>query len=131
MTIRRKRIALAVALGFGSFGVFASAASLGGLTSSRVGSENAVVASCDSDGVTITYTTAYDAADSRYEVTTATVAGVAAGCAGQTLSVTLKDGTGASIGAGTMTAVSGANAVAIAPNSSAQALVGASVIIAG
>ncbi len=89
---------LAALLVFG--GVLAMAASLGGITSSRVGADNATVAACDTDGVTTSYSTAWDPTDERYEISSVTVSGVANACDGQTLSVSLTDSTGAQIGSG-------------------------------
>ena len=51
-------------------GVFASAASLGGVESANLGSSATVVASCDTDGVTVDYSTAYDSASGTYLVNT-------------------------------------------------------------
>ena len=57
---RRRRIAVAVIAGVGTFGVIgASAASLGGITGSSLGADAAVIGSCDTDGVSLTYTNTY------------------------------------------------------------------------
>ena len=125
----RKRVAIAVvgasALGLG----VASAATLGGLTSSSLGANETVVAACDTDGVTIAYTNAYDAATGKYRTMSATIGGMAPACTGKNLSVTLKDGTGASLAAAS-TAVTGATqAVNVA--AAADAVAGAAVVISG
>ena len=78
------------------------AASLGGITSNKVGADNTAIASCDTDGVTTAYATSWDTTDKRYEVTSVTVAGVNDACDGQTLSVSLTDSTGAQIGSGSL-----------------------------
>jgi hypothetical protein len=91
---------LAALLVFG--GVLAMAASLGGITSNGVGADNAAVAACDTDGVSTSYTTAWDATDERYEISSVTVSGVADGCDGQTLSVSMTDSTGAQVGSGSV-----------------------------
>ena len=84
--------------------VFASAASLGGITSGNVGADNAAVASCDTDGVTTAYTTAWDGGDDRYEVTTVSVTGIASpACNGKTISVSLLDNAGNQLGSGSAT----------------------------
>ena len=93
-----KRWLTALLAGLIVFGTtFAFAATLGGVTSGSVGANAAVVAACDSNGVTTSYASAWDAADKRYEVATVTVSGVADSCDGATLKVTLKDSAGAQI----------------------------------
>ncbi len=99
-----RRMVAALLAGFTVFGaVFASAASLGGITSGNVGADNATVASCDTDGVTTSYTTSWDSADARYEVTSVTVANINDACDGKTLSVSLLDAASAQIGTGSVT----------------------------
>ena len=90
-----KRIIVAILAGLTVFGaVFAMAATLNGITGQKLGADDAAVASCDTDGVTSDYTSAWDATDKRYEVGTVTIGGVADACDGGTLKVTLADGTG-------------------------------------
>ena len=129
MEIRRK--SLAVLLGISIAGIVgASAASLN-LTSSNVGATVQVVSSCHNDPtpITVRYTTAYSAANQRYEVSAVQLQGVDTDCAGQTISVTLSDGASA-LGSGTTVAVGGNNTVSITPNVSAEALTRIAVIIA-
>jgi hypothetical protein len=57
--------------------------------SSNLGAGGETVASCDTDGVDVTYDVAYD--PTGYEVTNINVADIAAACAGDDLSVTLSD----------------------------------------
>ncbi len=83
--------------------VFASAATLGGLTPDNLGAHDGSVAACDTTGVTTSYTSAWDATDQRYEVATVTVKGVADACDGQSLKVTVPGSDGASIADGTLT----------------------------
>ncbi len=131
--LHRKRI-LAGAIALAFFGVVAaSAASLGGLTANNLGADNTVVASCDTDGVGLTYTTAYNAGTGAYEVTAATVTGVAAACGGQTLSLTLSGAGGVSLGSGSVAVPAGGGSVAvpIAPNADAESVLGAAVVITG
>ena len=111
----RKRTILALLVSLVVFGsLYAMAASLGGITSDSVGADSAVVASCDSDGVTAAYVTAWDATDKRYEITSVTVGGVADTCDGRNLSVTLTDSSGAQIGSGTLSIpTSGATSFAV------------------
>jgi hypothetical protein len=129
----RRKIAGFVA-GLTVFGaVFASAASLGGITSGNVSAEDAVVASCDTDGVSTTYASSWDATDERYEVTSVTVSNISDNCDGRTISVSLTDSTGAQIGSGTNT-VPGVLvttvAVSMSTAASAEATVGVHVSIA-
>jgi hypothetical protein len=114
--------------------VYAMAASLGGVTSHAVGADNTIVASCDTDGVTTSYTTGWDATDKRYEITAVTVGGVADACDGQTLKVTLADASGASLSEGTLSIPSSAAtsfAVTMSPAASAQLTEAVHVLIAG
>ena len=130
----RKRVLLAVLAGLIVFaGVFAIAASLGGITSTKVGADNTVVASCDTDGVSTSYATAWDATDKRYEVTSVTVSGVNDVCDGETLSVSLTDSTGAQIGTGSMaipTSAATAFTVTMTTAPSAKLTEGVHVLIA-
>lgn len=98
-----KQLVLALAAGTTAFaGVVGSAATLGGITSDDLGANTALVASCDTDGVDIDYTTEVDEASGDFEVTTVTVSGIAAGCAGQAISVSLlDDDDDAELGSGT------------------------------
>lgn len=131
-TGRRRRGAL-ILLGVGLFGLaVASAASLGGLNTTSLGADNGAVASCDTDGVALAYTTAYSATDGRYKVTSVTVSGIATpACDGKTLRVTLSDAAFVSLGTGSATVLAGGSqAVAITPNADAELAVNAAVVIA-
>jgi hypothetical protein len=112
-------------------GVFAMAASLGGISSAKLGADDTVVASCDTDGVTTSYTSAWDATDKRYETTTVAVGGVAAACVGQTMKVTLVDSTGAALGEGTAS-LTPAGPTTVTPTSppASKSVVGVHVTIA-
>jgi hypothetical protein len=90
-------VILAVAIG--------AAASLGTITTGMVGAGDAVVASCDPDGVSVAYGLAYD--NGRYEVKTVTVGGIADQCVGGTLLFTLtKAGSGIASGSITVNSTS-------------------------
>ncbi len=129
-----KRTLIAVTAGLAVFAsVFAMAASLGGITGSTVGADNTTVASCDTDGVTTSYATSWDATDKRYEVTTVTVAAVNDACDGKSLSVSLTDTTGAQIGTGTLaipSSVATSHAVTMTTAPSAALTLGVHVVIA-
>ena len=112
--------------------VYAMAASLGGVTSSAVGADNVAVTSCDSDGVSSAYTTAWDATDKRYEVTAVTVSGVSDACDGQTLSVSLTDAAGVQLGTGSVSipsSVATSFAVTLSTAASAKLTEGIHVLI--
>jgi hypothetical protein len=131
----RKRALLAILVGLLVFaGVFALAASLGGVTSTGVGADNTVVASCDVDGVAASHSVAWDATDERYEVSSVTVSGVNDACDGQTLGVTLTDAGGAQLGTGSMTIPTSAatsHSVTMSTAPSAEATEGLHVVISG
>jgi hypothetical protein len=133
---RRRGILFALLIGLAAFGlVGAAAASLNGLGGQKLGADDTVVASCDTDGVNLAYTNAYDATTGIYRVTAVTISGINVACNTESMSVTLKDNTGASLGTGTAVVnVAGpgfAQTVAIAPTASAKAVVGAAVVISG
>ena len=129
-----KRTLIAVTAGLVVFAsVFAMAASLGGITGSTVGADNTAVGSCDTDGVTTSYATSWDATDKRYEVTTVTVAAVNDACDGKSMSVSLTDTTGAQIGTGTLaipSSVATSHAVTMTTAPSAALTLGVHVVIA-
>lgn len=129
---RRRGILFALLIGLAAFGlVGAAAASLNGLGGQKLGADDTVVASCDTDGVALAYTNSYDPATGVYRVSSVTVSGIAAACATETISVTLRDGTNANLGSGTATVGGTSQAVAIAPTASAKAVTGAAVVISG
>lgn len=134
MPSRRRRMAAALMSGIAVFGAAgASAATLGGLTGATLGADVAVIASCDTDGVTLAYTNAYDTTLGRYQTTAVTVNGIAAACASKTLAITLKDSAGASLASGTVASISGTSASVTftAPGANANAVTGAAVVISG
>lgn len=103
--------------------VFAAAASLGGISSNDLGADSSAVATCDSDGVTTAYTTAYDSTDGRYEVTGVTVSGIDNACDGKAIAVTLTNSAGASAGTGSTTVPvdTGATSATVTLSSAASA----------
>jgi hypothetical protein len=95
---KRILIAAGVAVIIGALMV-AMAASLGGITSDDLGADDAVVASCDSNGVTTSYSVSYTTTGSAgYKVGDVTVGGIADPCDGATMSVTLTGSGGTSLG---------------------------------
>jgi hypothetical protein len=118
----------------------ASAASLGPVTVGSLGAENSVVASCDTDGITINYTTTYSVANARFEVTSVTLGNVNTACGGKNASVVLAATGGTSLGSGSVTGLvltgvvaltGGSVSIPIAPGADAKAVVAASVVISG
>jgi hypothetical protein len=92
--VRNNKKVLAAAAAVGVFGALvASAATLGGLDSVQLGADQTVVTSCDSDGVGLAYTTAYDATSNAYKVTDVTMTDLEEGCFGSDFQLTLSDGT--------------------------------------
>lgn len=99
-----RRILMGLAAGTSVFAIsLAMAASLGGLSLANLGADDGAVSSCDSDGMSTTYTLAYDATDLRLEITAVTVSGISNSCDGKTLSLTLTNSAGTSIGSGSAT----------------------------
>jgi hypothetical protein len=96
----KKRIIFAISASLIVFGVaLAMAASLGGLMSDDLGAEDSVVASCDTNGVTTSYSVAYSTTGSAgYKVGNVVVGSIADACNGATLSVTLTGAGGSSLG---------------------------------
>lgn len=130
--IRRAALAGTVAIVVaGGIGI-ASAATLGGIESKTFGADDGAVLACDSDGVTLSYQYEYDNTDQRYEVTGATVGSTNSSCSGHAISVTLTGAGGVGLATSTQTTVGSSSAtVAFATPPSAEAVVGASILITG
>jgi hypothetical protein len=128
--MKRLLIALVVAaIVFAS--VFAAAATLS-VSTDPLGANNVIVGVCDSDGVTTSYTNAWDATDARYEVTSLTVKGVSDSCDGKTLKVTLTNGANADVGSGSITIPTSAavdHAVPLSTNPAAKDVANVHVVI--
>jgi hypothetical protein len=131
-----RRAILASVLGLGAAGgILASAASLG-VTANTLGAGTSVIASCDTDGVTVAYTNVYNATAGAYRTTTATVSGIAAACNGLPLDITLSGAAGAVIGSGSATIAGTSQAVtltAVLPATTVDPalITGAAVVITG
>jgi len=112
--------------------IAASAASLGGITTSELGAETDVVAGCDPDGIAVDFTVAYSAADGEYMTSTVDITEIdTPNCDGQEISVTLTDSAGADIGAATHTLLAGQTSWSPAISASAAAVEGIAVVIDG
>jgi hypothetical protein len=128
--MKRTLIAVAVALAVVG-GTFAFAASLGGVTTGTVGDSATVVASCDTDGVTTSFSSpAWDSGLKRYTVSTLNVTGINAACNTDNIKVTLTDSGGASLGEATGVVASGAASLTFSPGIVSQSVQGIEVVIA-
>ncbi|MFN8585076.1 MAG: hypothetical protein U0446_07120 [Dehalococcoidia bacterium] len=133
-----KKLLVALAVGVAVFAAaYASAATLNGLGSDDLGSDDSLVASCDTDGVVTSYQTSYDATQATYVVDTVTVGNINTACNTQTIKVTLTGAANVALGDGTLT-VSGTSAVvtiagvgANPPKVHAEDVVGLHVVITG
>ena len=132
MSANKKKF-LAVGAAVVAFGAMAaSAATLGGLNSASLGADATVVASCDTDGVSLAYTNAFDPASSTYKTTAVELADVAAACEGKQFQLTLSGAAGSLVEkAGTVTLTSGKQSVPLAPGVDAKSVTGASLVISG
>ena len=118
-----KRMLVALVIGAAvSGGVFASATTLGGVNTASLGANNAVVTACDTDGVASTYGTTYNATSKKYDATSVTVTGIAAGCIGKTIKFSLVNAAGTSLFEGSK-AVAGASEAFTVPTGTAAELV--------
>ncbi len=95
MKIKRKLLAAGVGITTGA-AVFAMAATLGGINSDDLGADTSVVASCDSDGVDVAYTIAFDAVNAVQEVTHVVVTEIDKSCKDQLIDVGLTNADGSS-----------------------------------
>jgi hypothetical protein len=130
---RKNKKAFAILGAFIAFAALtASAATLGGLTSTALGADQTVVGSCDTDGIALAYTNVYDATTNDYQTTAVTLSGVATPCIGQHYQLTLSDGA-ASLGekAGTVALTAGSMVVTLTSPVVAQSVTKASLVITG
>ena len=132
--MRKNRIAAAVLGGVMGAGLIgASAATLGGLTGGTLGSDDQIVAACDTDGITTAYTTAYSATAQTYQVTAVNFTSVNAACNGKAASLSLRNGT-TNLGtttAASITVTAGAFSITLGSPVTASSVNGLSLVIAG
>ena len=126
--MNKRLLAGIAAAGIIGGGVYGFAASLGTVDSDNLGAGNSIVASCDTDGITVDYTTSY--ATGTYNVDSVTLGGVAANCEGETIKVTLTNGTAALTSGTKVAGASGTETITVAPFDASQ-LAGAHVVISG
>lgn len=131
--MRNKKKVLALVAAVGVFGTLtASAATLGGLNSVTLGADQTVVAACDTDGIALDYTSAYDDATNSYKTAAVTLAGIADACVGSDFQLTLSNGTTALVElTGEVAPTAGAQVVTLASPVNAKDITAASVVITG
>ena len=119
--------------GLAAFGILtASAASLGGLTSSSLGADQTVIASCDTDGINMAYSTAYDATTNAYKTTAVTISNVNAACANKTYKLTMSDGTvSLNETSGTVTLTAGSQTIALSASVDSKSVTKTALVITG
>lgn len=133
----RKRLIIGLIVGVVVFATaFGMAASLGGLTSDSLGADDQTVGTCDSNGVSTSYTTDYSsAAPAGFKVVAVTVAGIADTCDGKTIEVALTGSGGALIEEQTATVpIAAGTSVTLTfsdADSLAEAVTGVHVMISG
>ena len=111
----------------------ASAATLGTVTTTSLGSGDSVVASCDTDGIAINYTTVYSASLQKYQVTAVNFTGVNAACNLLAASVSLRNSTTllTTQTAPSITVATSAFSITLTTAVDAQLVNGASLVITG
>jgi hypothetical protein len=130
LTRPRRRVAALLAA-IGCFGLSAAAtASLGGLTTGRLGAENAPVASCDTDGVTLAWgAPQYNVAGRRYIVRTVTVSGIASACNGRRIRMTVAQPSGVGLTTGTVVIAGTTANITLAANANINLLTKVAVVV--
>ncbi len=125
--------ALAAFGGLAAFGILtASAASLGGLTSSSLGADQTVIATCDSTGITMAYTTAYVPATNSYVTTAVNLSNVDASCGTKAFKLTLSDAANSvNETTGTVTLTAGAQTIPLSANVDSKAFTKVALVITG
>jgi hypothetical protein len=98
----------------------ATATSLGGLSSATLGATNGAVRSCDTNGVRLAYTNAYDPAAHLYVTTAVTVSTLNRACRGKSLTLTLASATSA-LGTGTIPVLANATTQTVTMSTMANA----------
>ena len=129
MNMRNK--GLAVLAGVGVAGLVGAAAASLDLTSNSLGADAQVVASCDTDGITVDWTTTYNSTAQRFDVSEVVLSGVALACAGLDLEIVLTDGTGATLTTFSGSAASTTTTAALGTPVNAESVEGISAVISG
>lgn len=132
----KKRIVFGLLLGMTVFGaVMGSAASLGGVTPQGLGADDAIIASCDSDGVTTAHTTAYNTTGTAgYKVASVTVGALDDACDGKTIEVRLTGAGSASLEVQSKTVETGAatsTTLSFGSSTLAENVTGVHIVVSG
>ncbi len=130
----RRSVLTAAVAGVAVTGIVgAAAATLGGLTGGTLGADDAVVAACDTDGIAVAYTTAYNATAQTYQVSAVNFTTVNAACTGKAASVTLRNGATnlGTTNVATITVTTSAFSIPLAAPVSANQVTGISLVISG
>jgi hypothetical protein len=121
MATKRTLIAIGGGLGVASVSL-AMAATLGGITDENLGADTTIVASCDTDGVSVDFNTAFDAAAAKMEVVTIDVSGINAACATNIINLGLANADGSSSAEATQGTLDNSGAITLTiPNGSGGA----------
>jgi hypothetical protein len=129
-----KRTVIAIVAAVAAFGaVSASAAGLGGLTGKSLGADTNVVASCDTNGITVDYATTYTLTSAQYTVSSVTLGGVDSSCGSKSVKITLADSAGASLGEATGVATNAASQTfnVTTGTPAAKSVINVAVVISG
>lgn len=132
--MRSRRTLLAILGGIAAFAiVIGSAATLGGLGSDDLGSDDSVVASCDTTGgVTTAYTNVYNTTTTpTYKVDKVTVSALDAACLGQSMTITLSGASDASLEQVTKTVTGASDVVEFANTTASEDVTGLHIVITG
>ncbi len=135
--MRAKKIVFGLLFGLTLFGTaMGSAASLGGINAKGLGADDTIVASCDTDGVTTSYATAYNTTGTAgYKVATVTVGGLKNACDGQAIEVRLTGSSNASLETVSKTvethALSTSTTLTFGNSTLAENVTGAHIVVSG
>lgn len=129
MNIRNK--GLAVLAGVGVAGLVGAAAASLDLTSSSLGADANVVASCDTDGIDVNWGTGFNSLAQRFDLQSVELTGVAAACNGLDLEIVITDAADATIATFSGSATSVTTTASLASPVDAEAVEGIAVVISG
>lgn len=129
MNIRNK--GLAVLAGVGVAGLVGAAAASLDLTSSSLGADASVVASCDTDGIAVNWGTGFNTLEQRFDLQSVELTGVAAACDGLDLEIVITDAADATIATFSGSATSTTTTASLAVAVDAEAVEGIAVVISG
>jgi hypothetical protein len=97
LLLKRKLVLAVLAAVAVGAGAYAFAATLN-VTSGSLSAGSAAILSCDTDGVTVNYSSSFDPTSSRYEVSSLTLVGLSDTCDGKTLLVQFTNQSNATVG---------------------------------